>query len=124
MAEMMQVGIGQPRDGELRDQFFQRLPVQRIQDLVAALGMFSDLVHRGLIDRAPAVDQSGPVGLDAAGLAPFGEIRNQAGAPVDHSAEDVEHQGFHRGKSRHARLPIPARSTLLFLTEPVPAGRG
>ena len=50
---------------ELRDQFFQRPPVQRVQDLIAAFGMLAHLVHRGRINRAPAVDQRSPVGLDA-----------------------------------------------------------
>jgi hypothetical protein len=121
--EMMQVGIGQSRDGELRDQFFQRLPVQRVKDLVATLGMLPDLIHRGLIDSPPAVDQRGPVGLDAARLAPFGEIRNQAGAPVDDSAEDVEHQGFHRGNISHTHSRVRPRWISLFLIEPVPARR-
>jgi hypothetical protein len=62
---MMQVGVIKAGNPELRDQLFQRLPVQRIQDHVAAFGMLSHVVHRGGIDRTPAVDQSGPVRLDA-----------------------------------------------------------
>ena len=94
--EMVQIGVGQPLDRKLLDQLFQRAPVQHVEDYIAVLGVLAHLVHRGGIDRAPAVDQRGPVGLDAALLIPFGEIRDQAGAPVDHGAEHVEHQRFHR----------------------------
>src|ERR1700733_7028501 len=57
--------------------------------------MLSHVVHRGGINGAPAVDQGGPVGLDAACFRPFGEIVDQAGAPVDHGAEHIEHQRLH-----------------------------
>ncbi len=63
--QVLQVGLFQALNRKLRDQFFQRLPMQRVEDLVAEFGMLADLVHRGGIDRPPAVDQRGPVGLDA-----------------------------------------------------------
>src|SRR5260221_9919330 len=64
--------------------------------------MLAYLVHRGGINGAPAVDQRGPVGLDAAFPGPFGEIRNQARAPVDHGAEHIEHRRLYRRNIRHA----------------------
>ena len=100
--EMVQIGVGQSLDPELLDQFFQRAAVQHVEDHIAAFGMLAHLVHRGGVDRAPAVDQRGPVGLDAARLRPCGEIIDQAGAPIDHGAEHVEHQRFDGGNIGHA----------------------
>src|SRR4029453_4946433 len=71
------------------------------EDHIAALRVLSHLIHRGGIDRAPAVDQRDPVWLDAAFLRPFGEIRNQARAPVDHGAEHIEHQRLCRRNIGH-----------------------
>ena len=90
--QMMQVGFGQALDVELLDQIFQRTAMQRVEDDVAVLRILAHLVHRGGIDRAPAVDQRGPVGLDATRLRPFCKIVDQAGAPVDDGAEHVEYQ--------------------------------
>ena len=67
--QVMQVGLIEAGNPELCDQLFQRLAMQLVQDHVAAFGMFPHLVHGCGIDRAPAVDQRGPVGLDAAPLA-------------------------------------------------------
>ncbi|GCC48028.1 hypothetical protein chiPu_0032469, partial [Chiloscyllium punctatum] len=62
--QMIQVGFGQPVDAELRDQLLQRAAVQDVEDDVAVLRVLAHLIHRGRIDRTPAVDQRGPVGLD------------------------------------------------------------
>jgi len=76
--QVMQVGFGQPLIEKLRDQFFQRLPMQRVEDHVAMLGMLAYLSIKR-IDGAPAVNERGPVGLDAALLRPFRKIVDQAG---------------------------------------------
>jgi len=99
--EVVQVGVGEARDRQLRDKFFQRLAVQRIEDHITILRILAHHIHRRGIDRAPAVDQRGPVGLDAPLLAPCGEIVDQARAPVDDGAEDVEHQCFYGRNVRH-----------------------
>src|ERR1700722_207907 len=77
--------------------------MQWVQYDVTALRMLPDVVHRCDIRAAPAIDQRGPVNVDAARSTPLGEIRDQAGAPVDHGAEHIEHQGFDGGYVGHLR---------------------
>src|ERR1700722_10112079 len=113
----MQAVFVQPLNRKLRDQFFQRPPMQLVQYDVTALRMLPDVVHRCDIRAAPAIDQRGPVGVDAPRSTPFGEVRDQAGAPVDHGAEHIEHQGFYGGYVGHNCAPryffavIPGRAT-------------
>src|SRR5665648_684712 len=49
--------------------------------------MLAHLIHRRGVNGAPAVDQRGPVGLDAPLLRPFGKVVDQAGAPVGTCAD-------------------------------------
>src|SRR6185312_9807020 len=105
--EMMQVCIAQSGNRQLRDQSFQRLPMQPVQDDIAALRMLPDLVHRRGVYCTPAVDQRGPVRLDAALVAPFAEIRDQAAAPVHDGTEHVEYQCLHRRNIRHIDSLLP-----------------
>ena len=85
--------------------------MKRIQNDIAALRMFSHIVHGRGIDRTPAVDERRPIRLDAALLPPGGEVIDQTGAPIDNSAEDVEDQRpGSRRPERRGRFPPQCRS--------------
>src|SRR5580698_2456551 len=85
--------------------------MQHVQNDVTALRILPDLVHGSGVNRAPAIDERGPVGLDAAFLAPRRKIRDQAGAPVDHRSEHVEDERFDLRKVGHGGLLlIPCHS--------------
>src|SRR4051812_24731851 len=101
--EIIEVSLGEPGDAELRDQSLERRAVEDVENDIAALVMPADLVHRTGIETAPAIDQCGPVALDAAALRPYGEVVDQAGAPIDHGAEHVEHQRPDPGQIGHRR---------------------
>ncbi|MGY2935725.1 hypothetical protein ACVWZ6_005327 [Bradyrhizobium sp. GM6.1] len=104
LGEVIEIGLGQAWNRKLRDQFFERAAMQIIEHDVAALGMFAHVIHRSHVHAAPAVDQGGPVGADAAALRPPDEVGDQAGAPVDDGAEHVEDQGFDGGEVGHVRF--------------------
>src|ERR1700727_2921077 len=82
------------------------MSMQRIENDITPLRVLSHIIHGGGIDRAPAVDESNPVGLDAPLIAPCGEVRNQAGAPIDHRAENVEHERLDLRKIGHKASPF------------------
>src|ERR1700733_4400123 len=82
------------------------MSMQRIENDITPLRVLSHIIHGGGLDRAPAVDESNPVGLDAALIAPCREVRNQAGAPIDHRAENVEHERLDLRKIGHKASPF------------------
>ena len=50
------------------------------------------LLHRGLIERAPADPRRPPIALDAARTKEAAQLARDAAAPVDHRAEHVERE--------------------------------
>src|SRR4029078_12808346 len=112
--EISQIVLVQSTNRKLRDQLFKGLPVQTVQDHVTSLRVLAYLIHRSSIDSAPAIDQRGPVRLDAALLAPVGEIRDQAGAPSNDRTDGVKNQCLQQQNVPHLNSwPLTGRATRL-----------
>ena len=88
--DMLQIGLGQPLDAELRHQHVERGAMQPVQRRPRLLAL-AHAVHRRVIGRAPGIHQRGPVGVDVALAAERGQLGDQAAAPVHHGAERIEY---------------------------------
>src|SRR5689334_21493081 len=88
-------GLGQTINRELLQRFLKHLSMQIVELGPGQLtGAYP--VHERAIDRAPGVREGCPVDvLDAFGGAELLSLGDDAGAPVDDGAENIEGQNFY-----------------------------
>src|SRR5262245_62800657 len=113
--DVVDIRFGQPLDAVTSDQRHQALAMQYVEDGPwAAAG--SDFLHRGLVELAPFDCELDPIDVgDALVTREPCQVAADAGAPIDHRAEDAEEAGLdlHQGctlagNARHARLARPS----------------
>ena len=90
VGEPVEFGVGEVGEAEFGGEGFDGGAVQGVQ-VGPGEGAAADLVHGGGVGGAPGVGEGGGIEV----WAPGGEFGDEAAAPVDHGAEDVEEEGFY-----------------------------
>ena len=89
--QMLDLGVLQSGEAELIEHDRKVLAMQVIEPDPRAAAA-AHLLHRGLIERAPAIGDGLPVALDAARAKEAAQLASDAAAPVDHRAEHVKRE--------------------------------
>ena len=90
--ELGAIGVGEGWEIMAAGDLDQGVAVQIIEDGPGD-GAAADAVHGGAVGAAPGIGDIGPIGGEAAQGAEALEASDDAGAPIDQGAEDIEQDG-------------------------------
>ena len=89
LVDVIPVGVAEAADGMFGKQLVEAFTVQNVEHGPGAPSA-AHLFHGRLVETPPVVGEGGPIHLEAPFGAELGQIVDDTGPPIDHSAENVE----------------------------------